>query len=57
MTSQTLTPARSHTGTRGLSTLITTEVKLFLRDPGNVFFVVAFPTVLLIGMGFASTLR
>lgn len=53
MTSQTLTPARSHTGTRGLSTLITTEVKLFLRDPGNVFFVVAFPTVLLIGMGFA----
>src|SRR5699024_4936800 len=30
-----------------------TETRLFLRDPGNVFFVVAFPSVLLIGMGFA----
>ncbi|WP_114906079.1 ABC transporter permease [Ornithinimicrobium murale] len=53
MTSQTLTPASSHTGTRGLSALITAELRLFLRDAGNVFFVVAFPTVLLIGMGLA----
>lgn len=53
MTTATLTPAPSHTGTRGLSALISTELRLFLRDPGNVFFVVAFPTVLLIGMGFA----
>lgn len=53
MTAATLTPTRSHTGTRGLTALISTELKLFLRDFGNVFFVLAFPTVLLIGMGFA----
>lgn len=49
----TLAPQRHHTGTRGLSTLIRAELRLFLRDPGNVFFIVAFPTVLLIGMGYA----
>lgn len=53
MTTATLTPARSRTGTRGLSALIGAEAKLFLRDTGNLFFVVFFPTVLLIGMGFA----
>lgn len=53
MTATALNPARSRTGTRGLSHLIAAEARLFLRDPGNVFFVVAFPTVLLIGMGFA----
>ncbi len=53
MTATTLAPTRSRTGTRGLPALIATETRLFLRDPGNVFFVVAFPSVLLIGMGFA----
>ena len=53
MTTATLSPRRSRTGTRGLSTLVGTELRLFLRDFGNVFFVVAFPSVLLIGMGFA----
>lgn len=53
MTADTLTPTRSHTGTRGLSTLVRAETTLFLRDRGNVFFVVVFPTVLLVGMGFA----
>lgn len=32
--------------------LIPTEAKLFLREPGAVFFALAFPTVLLLGMGF-----
>lgn len=49
----TITATRSRTGTRGLSSLIGAELRLFLRDPGNLFFVVAFPTVLLVGMGFA----
>jgi len=53
MTAATLSPPRSRTGTRGLSALIAAEAKLFLRDPGNLFFVVFFPTVLLIGMGYA----
>ncbi|WP_256842480.1 ABC transporter permease [Ornithinimicrobium cryptoxanthini] len=53
MSTSTLSPARSRTGTRGLPTLIAAELRLFLRDPGSVFFVLAFPTVLLIGMGFA----
>lgn len=49
------TPAlsRSRTGTRGLGSLIGAELRLFLRDRGNLFFVVAFPTVLLLGMGLA----
>lgn len=59
--SSTTTPAAtaaattrgSRTGTRGLSTLIASEARLFLRDLGNVFFVIAFPSVLLLGMGFA----
>lgn len=50
-TPTTTTPTR--TGTRGLSRLIGAEFRLFLRDAGNVFFVVVFPTVLLIGMAFA----
>lgn len=53
MTTATLSPPRSRTGTRGLAALIGAEARLFLRDPGNVFFVVLFPTVLLIGMGVA----
>lgn len=53
MTTDTLSPPRSQTGTRGLGKLITTELQLFLRDPGNAFFVLAFPTVLLLGMGYA----
>lgn len=43
-------PARA--GMRGLAALVRSEARLFLRDPGNLFFVVAFPTVLLLGMGF-----
>lgn len=53
MTATVAAPPRHHTGTRGLSTLIATELRLFLRDPANLFFVVAFPTVLLLGMGYA----
>lgn len=53
MTSATLTPPRSRTGTRGLAVLIATEAKLFLRDLGNLFFVVLFPAVLLVGLGLA----
>ncbi|HLS49742.1 MAG TPA: ABC transporter permease [Actinomycetaceae bacterium] len=37
---------------RGLATLIATEAKLFLREPGTVFFALAFPSVLLLGMGY-----
>lgn len=36
--------------TRGLPALMATEARLFLRDRGNVFFVVAFPAVLYVGM-------
>lgn len=53
MTTTTLSPPRHQTGTRGLGQLVRTELRLFLRDPGNAFFVLAFPTVLLIGMGYA----
>jgi len=38
---------------RGLSTLITTECRLLSRDITAVFFLLAFPTVLLVGMGLA----
>jgi ABC-2 type transport system permease protein len=39
-------------GMRGLTTLLGSEARLFTRDIGNVFFVVGFPTVLLLGMAF-----
>lgn len=42
----------SHAPNRGLGTLAGTEFKLFLRDPGAVFFALAFPTVVLLGIGF-----
>lgn len=59
MTTTTRAPASTSTrestalGMRGLPTLIASEGRLFLRDFGNLFFVLAFPTVLLVGMGFA----
>lgn len=40
-------------GSRGFLALLGSETRLFLRDGGNVVFVLAFPTILLIGMGFA----
>ncbi|GAB3811883.1 ABC transporter permease [Tessaracoccus terricola] len=42
----------SHMPSRGLGTLAGTEFKLFLRDPGAVFFALAFPTVVLLGIGY-----
>lgn len=45
------TPARSRG--RGLGTLTITEARLFLRDPAAVFFALAFPSVLLLGIGLA----
>lgn len=47
----TTTTTRAPSGRRGLGTLMRTEARLFLRDPGGVFFALAFPTVLLLGMG------
>lgn len=41
------------TGWHGLRTLTLTEARLLLRDPGTVFFALLFPTVLLVGVGFA----
>ncbi|MBD8079739.1 ABC transporter permease [Cellulosimicrobium arenosum] len=56
MTAATLAPtlpaARSH-GWRGFPTLLATESRLWLREPGTVFFSLAFPTVLLLGVTFA----
>ncbi|MHA7133673.1 ABC transporter permease [Oerskovia turbata] len=40
-------------GWRGVRTLTVTEARLLLRDPGTVFFALLFPTVLLVGVGFA----
>lgn len=40
-------------GMPGLGRLLVTELKLFTRDLGSVFFVVAFPTVLLLGLALA----
>lgn len=40
-------------GMPGLGRLIATEFRLFTRDYGSLFFVVAFPTVLLFGIGLA----
>lgn len=45
------TPSRH--GMRGLGGLIASETRMFVRDTGNLFFVVLFPSVLFIGMGFA----
>lgn len=59
MTTPTTTraPARRRriagTGWHGLRTLTLTEARLLLRDPGTVFFALLFPTVLLVGVGFA----
>ncbi|QFG68194.1 ABC transporter permease [Ornithinimicrobium pratense] len=62
MSTTTSTPPRkaasSHApahrgGMPGLGRLISTEFRVFNRDYGNLFFVVAFPTVLLLGMGLA----
>ena len=55
MTAATLSPStRSRsTGWRGFGTLLSTESRLWLRDAGTVFFSLAFPTVLLLGVGFA----
>lgn len=44
---------RTRTGMRGLGALTRSEGRLFLRDFGSLFFVLLFPTVLLIGMGMA----
>lgn len=38
-------------GTPGLTRLIATESRIFARDFGNIFFILAFPTVLLLGIG------
>jgi ABC-2 type transport system permease protein len=56
MTTATLSPSlptTRGTGWRGFGTLLSTEGRLWLRDPGTVFFSLAFPTVLLLGVGFA----
>ncbi|WP_134322879.1 ABC transporter permease [Cumulibacter soli] len=54
MTTSTVTPVRpARLGMRGLPTLIASEARLFTRDFGNLFFVLLFPTVLLVGMGYA----
>lgn len=48
-------PASRHRslGMPGLSRLVSTEFRIFARDLGTIFFVLAFPTVLLVGMGLA----
>ncbi|MFC8922562.1 ABC transporter permease [Cellulosimicrobium sp. NPDC057127] len=56
MTAATLSPPSTTArgaGWRGFGTLFTTEARLWLRDAGTVFFSLAFPTVLLLGVGFA----
>ncbi|GAA1623348.1 ABC transporter permease [Georgenia ruanii] len=40
-------------GARALRALTLAEARLFLRDPGSAFFALAFPAILLIGVGFA----
>lgn len=44
---------RRRGGTRGLPALVRSEFRLFLRDPGTVFFSLVFPAVLVLGIGFA----
>ncbi|GAA4286711.1 ABC transporter permease [Georgenia daeguensis] len=41
------------TGMRGLPALVRSEARLFLRDPGTVFFSLALPATLVLGIGFA----
>ena len=52
MTATTLTPSgapvRRSSGWRGFGVLLATEARLWLRDPGTVFFALVFPTVLLV---------
>jgi ABC-2 type transport system permease protein len=53
-----ITPAatgglRTLVGGRGFGTLLRTESRVWLRDGATVFFSLAFPTVLLVGVGFA----
>ncbi|WP_052436669.1 ABC transporter permease [Georgenia sp. SUBG003] len=40
-------------GMRGLPALVGSEFRLFLRDPGTVFFSLVFPAVLVVGVGLA----
>ncbi|PZR52358.1 ABC transporter permease [Xylanimonas oleitrophica] len=40
-------------GLRGFPTLLAVEARVWLREVGTVFFALAFPTVLLVGVGFA----
>ena len=44
---------RSPGRTRGFGKLLTTELKVWLRDPTSVFFALVFPTMLLLGLGLA----
>ena len=57
MTAPTSTPvttaARGVLIPRGLGMLTRTEGRLFSRDAGSVFFALVFPSLLLVGMGFA----
>ncbi len=56
--SATTTPVPSTGATRaliprGLGQLTRTEARLFSRDHGSVFFALVFPTMLMVGMGYA----
>lgn len=57
MTASTTTPAtlavRRPLIPRGLGVLARTEGRLFVRDAGSVFFALIFPSLLLVGMGYA----
>lgn len=44
---------RNRFGLRGLGQLVAAEARMFLRDAGNLFFVVAFPTVMFLGIAYA----
>lgn len=44
---------RKKAGTPGLGRMISTEFKVYNRDFGSIFFVLFFPAVLLLGMGYA----
>lgn len=47
----TTTPAVRAARMPGLGRLVATEFRLYLRDAGTVVFVLAFPAILLVGMG------
>ncbi|HEY0117706.1 MAG TPA: ABC transporter permease [Cellulomonas sp.] len=53
MTITTAPPARTAFRVRGFGTLLRTEARVWLRGVSTVFFSLAFPTVLLVGVGFA----